>query len=85
MCNNNNNNNKKSIKKEILKNVNINVQWTLLLSLCTNNNPRLVGILLKSIKSNVPLSPDSQVGWLFGVYGISTFVGYFMTNPFLCK
>ena len=24
------------------------------------------------------------VGWL-GFYGISTFVGYLMTNPFLCK
>ena len=24
------------------------------------------------------------VGWLFGFYGISTFVGYLMPNPFLC-
>ena len=23
--------------------------------------------------------------WLFGFYGISTFVGYLMPNPFLCK
>ena len=26
-----------------------------------------------------------MVGWLFGFYGISTFVGYLMPNPFLCK
>ena len=26
-----------------------------------------------------------QVGWLFGFYGISTFVGYLMLNPFLYK
>ena len=25
------------------------------------------------------------VGWLFGFYGISTFVGYLMPNPFICK
>ena len=25
------------------------------------------------------------VGWLFGIYGISTFVGYLMSNPFLYK
>ena len=25
------------------------------------------------------------VSWLFGVYGISTFVGYLMPNPFLNK
>ena len=25
------------------------------------------------------------VGWLFGFYGISTFVGYLMSNPFLYK
>ena len=25
------------------------------------------------------------VGWLFGFYGISTFVGYLMPNPLLCK
>ena len=25
------------------------------------------------------------VGRLFGFYGISTFVGYLMPNPFLCK
>ena len=25
------------------------------------------------------------VGWLFGFYGISTFVGYLMPNPFLYK
>ena len=25
------------------------------------------------------------VGWLFGFYGISTFVGYLTPNPFLCK
>ena len=24
-------------------------------------------------------------GWLVGFYGISTFVGYLMPNPFLCK
>ena len=24
-------------------------------------------------------------GWLVGFYGISTFVGYFTPNPFLCK
>ena len=23
--------------------------------------------------------------WLVGFYGISTFVGYLMANPFLCK
>ena len=26
-----------------------------------------------------------ELGWLFGFYGISTFVGYLMPNPFLCK
>ena len=26
-----------------------------------------------------------MVGWLFGFYGISTFVGYLMPNPFLNK
>ena len=26
-----------------------------------------------------------KVGWLFGFYGISTFVGYFTPNPFFCK
>ena len=25
------------------------------------------------------------VGWLFRFYGISTFVGYLMPNPFVCK
>ena len=25
------------------------------------------------------------IGWLFGVYGISAFVGYLMANPFLYK
>ena len=25
------------------------------------------------------------VGWVFGFYGISTFVGYLMPNPFLQK
>ena len=25
------------------------------------------------------------VGWFVGFYGISTFVGYLMPNPFLCK
>ena len=25
------------------------------------------------------------VGWLFGFYDISTFVGYLMANPFLYK
>ena len=28
---------------------------------------------------------DVGVCWLVGVYGISTFVGYLMANPFLCK
>ena len=27
----------------------------------------------------------SMVGWLFGFYGISTFVGYLTPNRFLCK
>ena len=27
----------------------------------------------------------NMIGWLVGFYGISTFVGYFMPNPFLCK
>ena len=26
-----------------------------------------------------------KIGWLFGFYGISTFVGYLMPNPFLYK
>ena len=26
-----------------------------------------------------------QPGWLVEFYGISTFVGYLMPNPFLCK
>ena len=26
-----------------------------------------------------------MVGWWFGFYGISTFVGYLTPNPFLCK
>ena len=25
------------------------------------------------------------VGWFVGFYGISTFIGYLMPNPFLCK
>ena len=25
------------------------------------------------------------VGWLVGIYGISTFIGYLMPNPFLWK
>ena len=25
------------------------------------------------------------IGWLFGFYGISTFVGYLLPNPFLYK
>ena len=25
------------------------------------------------------------IGWFVGVYGILTFVGYLMPNPFLCK
>ena len=29
--------------------------------------------------------PLPQSGWLVGFYGISTFVGYLMPNPFLCK
>ena len=28
---------------------------------------------------------DNEVGWLVGFYGILTFVGYLMPNPFLCK
>ena len=28
---------------------------------------------------------DWLVGWLVGFYGISTFIGYLMPNPFLCK
>ena len=28
---------------------------------------------------------EKFVGWLFGFYGISTFVGYLTPNPFLCK
>ena len=28
---------------------------------------------------------DYMNGWLVGFYGISTFVGYLMPNPFLCK
>ena len=28
---------------------------------------------------------DWLVGWLFGCYGISIFVGYLMPNPFLYK
>ena len=31
------------------------------------------------------LDPDDLVVWLFGFYGISTFVGYLTPNPFLCK
>ena len=27
----------------------------------------------------------NQVGWLVGIYGISTFVGYLMANSFLYK
>ena len=27
----------------------------------------------------------TKVGWLFGFYGKSTFVGYLMPNPLLCK
>ena len=26
-----------------------------------------------------------KIGWLFGFYGISTFVGYLTPNPFLSK
>ena len=40
--------------------------------------------------SNLLLSEErhlrlSLVGWLVGFYGISSFVGYLMPNPFLCK
>ena len=28
---------------------------------------------------------EALIGWLFGFYGISTFVGYLMPNPFLYK
>ena len=31
------------------------------------------------------LLPREMVGWFIGFYGISTFVGYLMLNPFLCK
>ena len=30
-------------------------------------------------------SAEVEDGWLVGFYGISTFVGYLMPNPFLCK
>ena len=28
---------------------------------------------------------EDLVSWFLGFYGISTFVGYLMPNPFLCK
>ena len=34
---------------------------------------------------DLPAHKFRQVGCLFGFYGISTFVGYLMPNPFLCK
>ena len=42
----------------------------------------------KQIKRHIKLhriSTINMIGWLFGFYGISTFVGYLMPNPFLCK
>ena len=30
-------------------------------------------------------TPWSRFSWFVGFYGISTFVGYLMPNPFLCK
>ena len=36
-------------------------------------------------KSWYAIKQKTQVGWLFGFYGISTFVGYLTPNPFLCK
>ena len=32
-----------------------------------------------------PQQASSLIGWLFGFYGISTFVGYLTPNPFLYK
>ena len=35
--------------------------------------------------TNIELNSYCLLGWLFGFYGISTFVGYLTPNPFLYK
>ena len=39
----------------------------------------------KNISKNIENFKVFKVGWLFGFYGILTFVGYLMLNPFLYK
>ena len=39
----------------------------------------------KKKKKYLELSVGWLVGWLVGFYGISTFVCYLKSNPFLCK
>ena len=39
----------------------------------------------KVLLDDVGMSIMIMVGWLVGFYGISTFVGYLIPNPFLCK
>ena len=41
-------------------------------------------ILIEIIPFHFFLS-QTDVGWLFGFYGLSTFVGYLMPNSFLYK
>ena len=36
-------------------------------------------------KPNQHTGPGNDIQWLVGFYGISTFVGYLMPNPFLYK
>ena len=39
----------------------------------------------QEFKNSSHISRRGLVGWLVGFCGISTFVGYFMPNPFLYK
>ncbi len=46
----------------------------------------LTGCLTEAIDTNLPiLCIGGWMVWFVGFYGISTFVGYLMPNPFLCK
>ena len=40
---------------------------------------------IQQLSEDTGCNPDWLVGWLVGVYGISTFVGYLTPNQFLCK
>ncbi len=60
------------------KNLNTRTQWRAYMFNNNNNNNNNNNRTWK-------LVAEWMVGWLVGFYGISTFVGYFMSNPFLYK